>query len=353
MATPASLFRAHGLTRDDRGPSTQDEPEWPSAPRLTVEMIKAPPAGSPGGAAVEFEVRVPPSGAFKLVPGKQQISVSQGLAGRTLIVWADLRSIHLVLDGHLLRTIGSRLLPEDLQYLAMRGARRAGPEPAIAALPRVNGTPVLGAGQAVEVDRKVNKDGNVQIAGTRCVVGFALAGRKIMLRLDGHLMHAISDNALVGTWPCPVTADRLARLPGVRQASTPLRPPPLPAGSIRAHRRVHASGRIMVAKQALKLGPRHAGKLVTVVIEDTTSASCTAMRNSPSNPDATPHRSPGFMSWANTPSTAERQGCPDNKPSRMSRGLTLTPRGSPTRQGQGFQRRELGMNYPRNLSPRL
>jgi hypothetical protein len=32
---------------------------------------------------------------------------------------------------------------------------------------------------------------------------------------------------------------------------------------------VHASGRIMVAKQPIKLGPRHAGKLVTVVIEDT------------------------------------------------------------------------------------
>jgi hypothetical protein len=32
---------------------------------------------------------------------------------------------------------------------------------------------------------------------------------------------------------------------------------------------VHASGRIMVANQPIKLGPRHAGKLVTVVIEDT------------------------------------------------------------------------------------
>jgi hypothetical protein len=32
---------------------------------------------------------------------------------------------------------------------------------------------------------------------------------------------------------------------------------------------VHASGRIMVARQFIKLGPRHAGKLVTVVIEDT------------------------------------------------------------------------------------
>lgn len=30
-----------------------------------------------------------------------------------------------------------------------------------------------------------------------------------------------------------------------------------------------ASGRIMVNRQPIKLGPRHAGKLVTAIIEDT------------------------------------------------------------------------------------
>jgi hypothetical protein len=133
----------------------------------------------------------------------------------------------------------------------------------------VNGKPLLAAGQAIEVDRKVHRDGHVSIAGSKCQVGFALAGRTVTMRLDGHLMHAIADDALVGTWPCPTTADNAARLPRARTASTPLPPPPLPAGSIRAQRRVHANGRIMVNKQPIKLGPRHAGKLVTVVIEDT------------------------------------------------------------------------------------
>jgi hypothetical protein len=32
---------------------------------------------------------------------------------------------------------------------------------------------------------------------------------------------------------------------------------------------VHASGPIMVAGQNIKLGPRHRGKIATVVIEDT------------------------------------------------------------------------------------
>ena len=56
---------------------------------------------------------------------------------------------------------------------------------------------------------------------------------------------------------------------GARAASAPLPPPPLPAGSIAARRRVHPDGRIVVNKQFMKLGPRHAGKLVTVIIEDT------------------------------------------------------------------------------------
>jgi hypothetical protein len=41
-------------------------------------------------------------------------------------------------------------------------------------------------------------------------------------------------------------------------ASAQLPPPPLPVGSIRAQRRVHASGRVMVNRQPIKLGPGHA-----------------------------------------------------------------------------------------------
>lgn len=262
MATPASVFRPHGPARDLQ--PVEPEP----AERLRVGVIEPPPA-APGGAAVEFDLRVPPSGELTLVPGKQRVAVNPGLAGRTLTVWADLRSIHLLLDGHVLRTIASRLGPAELAFLVMRGAHPAGPAPAAEALPNGNGTRRLGAGQAVEVDRKVHRDGHVLIAGGKCQVGFGLAGSTVVMRLDGHLMHAIAAGALVGTWPCPISADRAAKLAGARAAATPLPPPPLPAGSIRAQRRVHASGRIMVNKQPIKLGPRHAGKLVTVVIEDT------------------------------------------------------------------------------------
>ena len=191
------------------------------------------------------------------------------MAGRTLTVWADLHSIHLLLDGHVLRTVASRLLPQDLAFLAMRGARQAGPRARPGRDPAPRRQPVLAAGQAVEIDRKVHRDGHVFVDGEKYQVGTGHAGTTVTMRLDGHLMHAIADGALAGTWPCPITAERAARMNGARAAATPLPPPPLPAGSIAARRRVHPDGRIMVNKQPMKLGPRHAGKLVTVIIEDT------------------------------------------------------------------------------------
>ncbi|WP_181193216.1 hypothetical protein [Prauserella shujinwangii] len=150
------------------------------------------------GAAVEFEARVPPSGQLTVSSGRQAISLHESMAGRLVTIWADLRSVHVTADGHVVRTVSSRLQPEDLRHLAMRGGRRAGPPPARPALRRRNGTPVLPEGRAVEIDRTVTKDGKVNIAGEAHLVGFAWAGRKITLRLDGHLMHAIADNALIG-----------------------------------------------------------------------------------------------------------------------------------------------------------
>jgi hypothetical protein len=47
----------------------------------------------------------------------------------------------------------------------------------------------------------VTRDGKATLAGHQHLVGFAWAGRTITLRLDGHLMHAIADNALISSWP--------------------------------------------------------------------------------------------------------------------------------------------------------
>lgn len=275
MAVPAALFRPNGPSR--LHVSVDVAALEPPAPAGATGSAASPGSVSEPwwheereGAAVEFEARVPPAAQITIRTGRQSLSVPRGLAGRTITIWADQRSVHLLLDGEVLRTVASRLSPDDLRHLSMRGARPAGPPPAPAALRRTGGAnAALGAGAAIELERAVNKDGKIALDGTKHLVGFAYAGRRITLRLDGHLMHAIVDNALVGTWPCPNPAAKLPTLHGARQAATRLPPPPLPAGSLQAQRKVHANGRIMVARQRIKLGPRHAGKLVTVIVEDT------------------------------------------------------------------------------------
>ncbi|MFI9568761.1 hypothetical protein ACIHCN_36295 [Streptomyces rishiriensis] len=136
-------------------------------------------------------------------------------------------------------------------------------------------------------------------------------------RLDGHLMHAITDNALMGTWPCPVPADRLGQIDGARTATSPLPPPPLPAGAIPAQRKVHASGRFMINGQFIKLGPRHAGKIVTVVIEDTHYRILHGEDELAVRPRK--NLEPITRLYVKGMGTQkDRQGSPDDKPSRIS-----------------------------------
>ena len=161
MAVPASKFRPNGPAREISVPAPTAQDDQVALPWADAGIVTPPPAPVPRSAAVEFEVRVSPGGTVIIVAGRQSLAFKQGLAGRTLTVWADLHSIHLLLDGHVLRTVASRLLPQDLAFLSMRGARQAGPEPARAAIERRDGTPVLAAGQAVEIDRKVHRDGHV------------------------------------------------------------------------------------------------------------------------------------------------------------------------------------------------
>jgi hypothetical protein len=153
----------------------------------------------------------------------------------------------------------------------------------------------------------------VSIAGSHYLIGFAWAGRRVTLRLDGHLMHAVIDNALIGTWPSPFPTEELARLTGARTPSTPLRPPP---GSLRAQRKMRASGRIMDAGQNITLALRHRGTIVTVVVEDTHLRALhreeeIALRDETSSPSL------GHVIGAGA-NGKNRQASPDDKPSKMS-----------------------------------
>jgi hypothetical protein len=118
----------------------------------------------------------------------------------------------------------------------------------------------------VEIDRIANSNARVEIGGQRVTLAGHLAGQQVTLRLDGRLMHVIAAGLLVQTLQAPIPIDRRAKLAGARTSSSPLPPPP--SQPPRAMRRVPADGVTMVAGQRLLVGRSHAGKTVTIVIED-------------------------------------------------------------------------------------
>jgi hypothetical protein len=122
--------------------------------------------------ALESDRVVPPSGNLQI--GGQQVWLGPALAGRTITIWVDETSLHVLLDGTRLKTLPSRLGVTELARLAADGARPAGPSP----LP-------AGTGMAIEVDRMINAVGLVGLAGAQFNVGFELSGQRVTLRMEG------------------------------------------------------------------------------------------------------------------------------------------------------------------------
>lgn len=292
-------------------PSLSRRPS-PPEPSPEVVAVREPPAVDTGG-AVELEVRIPPSGVVALA-GHQQVWLGPAYADRTVTVWADLTSVHVTLDGHHIKTVSSRLSEPHLRQLRQRGARPAGPEPALLALPQRGGRHRLPPNVAIDVDRAVGPDGFVRLAGTNHKVHPNLAGQRITLRLDGHLAHAIANDTLITSWPYPISVDDRLKLKGARRAPGTL-PQAAPVSTQAAQRRVPDDGIVMVARQRLRIGRAHAGKTVTIIAEDgyfrildgehelatharTTTGPLTRFK-------ASAHRQP-------------RQASPENKPSTIS-----------------------------------
>ena len=114
------------------------------------------------------------------------------------------------------------------------------------------------------MDRLVNGIGGVTLLNRLILAGSPLAGQRARIRLDGQLMHVLTqDGVLWRTLPCPIPPHQRHRLQGVRLAG----PAPLPGGSVTVQRRVSSRGGIQVARQRIQVGMTHAGKIVTVVTE--------------------------------------------------------------------------------------
>jgi hypothetical protein len=77
------------------------------SPAATVPAPQGIPAAAQPTGAVEVGRVVPPSGNLWI--GGQQIWLGPALAGRTVLLWAGLYRVHVLLDGHRIKTLPSRL----------------------------------------------------------------------------------------------------------------------------------------------------------------------------------------------------------------------------------------------------
>jgi transposase InsO family protein len=257
MATPAERFRPSAGNDDDL-------PLWAPADLRAISCPVPGSAGTPAAAepvswpdAIEVDRVVPPSG--NMTVGPQQFWLGPARAGQQVRFWIDTASVHLSTGGWRIKTVPSRLTGVDLARLRLSGARPAGPPPAGPA----PGT--LAASSCVEVDRLVTATGGITVGNQLILVGSPLAGQRARIRLDGQLMHVITqDGVLWRTLPCPIPPGQRHRLQGVRLAG----PAPLPPSAITVQRRVSSRGGIQVARQRIQVGMSHAGKTVTVLTEN-------------------------------------------------------------------------------------
>jgi transposase InsO family protein len=259
MATPASRFRprppepgdALGLWAPaDLEPLTSPPPAAGDTPAAAPEPARWPDA-------IEVDRVVPPSG--NMWAGGQQFWLSPARAGQQVTLWIDTTTVHLSIGGWRIKTVPSRLSEVDLARLRRADGRPAGPPPA-------GPSPgALAASRCVEVDRLVNGIGGVTLLNQLILVGSPLAGQRARIRLDGQLMHILTqDGRLWRTLPCPIPPGQRHRLQGARLAG----PTPLPQAVATVQRRVSSRGGIQVARQRIHVGMTHAGKIVTVVTEN-------------------------------------------------------------------------------------
>jgi hypothetical protein len=109
--------------------------------------------------------------------------------------------------------------------------------------------------------------GNVSVAGNYVSIGAQHAGLRITLRLEADLAHVVIDATLTKTLPLILTPTQRARLQGARM------PGPDPQHDhrpTRTQRRTSARGTTMVIGQKIQVGLRHASRIVTIEINDTT-----------------------------------------------------------------------------------
>jgi transposase InsO family protein len=259
MAFPADRFRSIS----DEGialrlpPSLAAHEAVVAGPTPSPPALPIPPLPAPIALAVEITRVVPASGNLGL--GGHQFWLGPVHAGRQITLWADTTVVHLLLDGIRLKTVPSRFSLNQLQQLLADGGRPAGPPPI--------STGLVEPGGAIEVDRTIGPTGLLGLAGRQHPVGYHLAGRRVIARLDHGILHLLDlDRTLLRSLPNPLTLAEMTHVRGARPAG----PTPLVPGPLRVDRRVSCRGSVCIARQKIQVGIGHAGQTVTVEEADTT-----------------------------------------------------------------------------------
>ncbi|MFC3386351.1 IS481 family transposase [Couchioplanes azureus] len=256
MAFPATRFRpAEPGVMPLKLPASLTTPGEPALPPVPL-LVSAPAVTSWSGDAVEFDRVVPPSGNLQ-VAGKQ-FWLGPNQSGITVTFWADTDVIHLLIGGARIKSVRSHLSVADLTGLLRQGGRPAGPPP----------LPPAEHGDAVEVDRSVNRAGSVSLGQHLVLAAEILGGRRVGIRIEAATLSFfdLDTRHLLRTRPNPLTPADISRLRGVRPAG----PPPQPAtAAVPVQRRASNSGVVMVVGQKVALGRAHAGKTVTIEVTDT------------------------------------------------------------------------------------
>jgi transposase InsO family protein len=124
------------------------------------------------GGPIEFDRVVPASGDMMVC--QRQFWMGTARAGTVARVWADCDLIHVLIAGIRIKTIRSHLSVTDLAALVAQGAVPAGPSP----------LPPIEDGDAVEVDRTVNRTGSVSPGQHMVLAAEILAGRRVGVRIE-------------------------------------------------------------------------------------------------------------------------------------------------------------------------
>jgi hypothetical protein len=179
----------------------------------------------------------------------------------TARIWADCDLIHVLIAGARVKTVRSHLSITDLAKLVAQGAVPAGPSP----------LPPVADGDAVEVDRTVNRNGGVSLGRHIVLAAEILGGRRVGVRIEAAtlMFYDLDTRELLRTRPNPLRPDEVKPLRGVRPAGPPPRPSVEP---VRVQRRASNTGVVMVCGQKVALGRAHQHQTVTIAVSETTLA---------------------------------------------------------------------------------